>query len=53
MTTKLAALLQEKPKVVSFHFGVLAAERVRMLRYRKLNRHSTDAQPLGSARGAL
>jgi nitronate monooxygenase len=29
---KLAALLQEKSKVVSFHFGVLAPERVRMLR---------------------
>jgi hypothetical protein len=29
---KLAALLQEKPKVVSFHFGVLAPERVRALR---------------------
>ena len=28
----LAALLQEKPKVVSFHFGVPAPERVRALR---------------------
>ena len=28
----LAALLQEKPKVVSFHFGVPALERVRALR---------------------
>ena len=27
-----AALLQEKPKVVSFHFGVPAPERVRALR---------------------
>ena len=29
---KLAALLQEKPKVVSFHFGLPALERVRALR---------------------
>jgi nitronate monooxygenase len=32
MTNMLAALLQEKPKVVSFHFGVLAPERVWALR---------------------
>jgi nitronate monooxygenase len=28
----LAALLQEKPKVVSFHFGLPALERVQALR---------------------
>jgi hypothetical protein len=38
----LAALLQEKPKVVSFHFGVPAPERVRALR---------DAGSVGQRKG--